>query len=453
MTGVSACAECAARGAQWAAGDPMTILDRWFGLSDAGTTVRTELRAGTATYLTMAYILAVNPAILAQAGMDFGAVFVATCLAAALGSAAMALLANYPVALAPGMGLNAYFAFTVVPAAGGSWQVALGCVFLSGVLFVALSVSPLRAWLINAIPANLKHAIAAGIGLLLGLIGLQNAGIVTAHPTTLVTLGTLADAKVVLAALGLLLIAALAARRVPGAIIIGILGVTAAAVLLGLQEWQGLVAAPPSLAPTLLAADIAGALEASLLIVIFTFLLVDLLDTAGTLIGVGHQGGLVDGEGRLPRLRRALLADSGATVAGALIGTSTTTSYIESMAGIKEGGRTGLTALTVALLFLVSLVFAPLAQTVPAYATAPALLFVACLMLASLRHVTWDDPTDYVPAALVVMAMPLSFSIAAGIGLGFIAHAALKLVTGRFAEVNAAVAVIAALYLLKIAFG
>lgn len=428
----------------------MKQLERWFGLSEAETTIATECRAGLATYLTMAYIIVVNPTILAAAGMDFGAVFVATCVAAAIGSALMGLLANYPVALAPGMGLNAYFAFTVVPAVGGSWQVALGCVFLSGILFVLLSLSPFREWLVNAIPAGLKHAIAAGIGFFLGLIGLENAGLITAHPSTLVTLGTITDLKVVLAVAGFLIIAALWARAIPGAIIIGILGVTIAAVLLGLQEWQGIVATPPSLAPTFLAMDLAGALEPALLIVIFTFLLVDLLDTAGTLIGVGQQGRLLNAEGRMPRLRPALLADSSATVAGAVLGTSTTTSYIESAAGIEEGGRTGLTALVVAALFLLSIVFSPLAKTVPAYATAPALLFVACLMIGNIRHIAWEDPTDYVPAVLVVILMPLSFSIAAGIGLGFLAYTILKVLTGRFTQISAAVALVAVLYLIKI---
>ncbi len=434
-------------------GMTMDKLDRWFGLTEAGTTVRTELRAGLTTFLTMAYISFVNPVILSKAGLDFGAVFVATCLAAAVGTAIMALAANYPVALAPGMGLNAYFAFVVVPALNGNWQVALGCVFISGVVFLLISISPLREWLINAIPANLKLAIAAGIGLFLAIIGLENAGIVVDHPATLVTLGDLSKPNTFLAAAGFLLIAGLAVRKVPGAIIIGVLAVTIIAVAAGLQEWKGVTDVPPSLAPTFLAMDLGGALEVGLIWIIFTFLLVDLLDTAGTLIGVGRQGGLLDEEGRLPRLRSALLADSSATIFGAVVGTSTTTSYIESAAGIQEGGRTGLTGLTVAVLFLLTLFFAPLAQTVPGYATAPALVFVACLMMTGLGAVDWTDPTEYVPVVITAVAMPFTYSIATGIGLGFIAYVLLKLFAGRFSDINWAVVVIAVAFLIKIVFG
>ncbi len=321
---------------------PPSALDRYFGLTASGTSVATELRAGLATFLTMAYIMFVNPAILEKAGMDHGAVFVATCLAAAASTAIMGLYANYPIALAPGMGLNAYFAFTMVPELGGNWQLALGCVFLSGVLFLLISLTPLREWLINAIPMNLKLGIAAGIGLFLALIGLQNAGLVASDPTTLVKLGDLSEAKVLLAIAGFLVIAGLAARKVPGAIIFGVLAVTLAAVWLGLEPWQGIAAAPPSLAPTFLKMDLAGAFQLGVLAMVLTLLLVTMLDTAGTLIGVARQAKLLDEQGRLPRLRQALLADSGATMLGAALGTSTTTAYIESAAGVEEGGRTGL---------------------------------------------------------------------------------------------------------------
>jgi AGZA family xanthine/uracil permease-like MFS transporter len=340
------------------------FLDRSFGVSRAGTSIATEFRAGLATFLTMAYIMFVNPAILEQAGMDHGAVFVATCLAAAASSAIMGLYANYPIALAPGMGLNAYFAFTMVPELGGSWQLALGCVFLSGVLFMLISLTPLREWLINAIPMNLKLGIAAGIGLFLALIGLQNAGIVAGDAATLVTLGDLSQTKVLLAVAGFLVIAGLAARKVRGAIIFGVIAVTLAAVWLGLEPWHGLAAAPPTLAPTFLQMDLAGAFQLGFLTITLTLLLVTLLDTAGTLIGVARQAHLLDEDGRLPRLRQALLADSGAAILGAVLGTSTTTAYIESAAGVEEGGRTGLTALVVAALFVASLFLAPLAQTV-----------------------------------------------------------------------------------------
>jgi adenine/guanine/hypoxanthine permease len=431
---------------------PQGALDRVFGLSAAGTTVPTELRAGLATFLTMAYIMFVNPAILEKAGMDHGAVFVATCLAAAAGSIIMGLYANYPIALAPGMGLNAYFAFTVVPELGGNWQLALALVFLSGLLFFALSLSPLRAWLIDAIPMNLKLGIAAGIGLFLALIGLQNAGIVADDPVTLVTLGNLSKPQALLAAAGFLLIAGLASRKVPGAIIIGVLAVTLIAVGLGLEPWHGVAASPPSLAPTFLKLDLGNAFQLGLVIIVLTLLLVTVLDTAGSLIGVARQAGLLDEQGRLPRLRQALLADSGAAMLGAALGTSTTTVYIESAAGVEEGGRTGLTALAVAGLFLLSLFLAPLAVTVPAYATAPALLFVACLMAASLGAIKWDDATEYIPALIIALMMPLSYSIATGIGLGFIAYVALKALAGRVKEINLAAAVIASAFLLKLIF-
>jgi AGZA family xanthine/uracil permease-like MFS transporter len=425
-------------------------LDRFFGLSASGSSVAIELRAGLATFLTMAYIMFVNPAILAQAGMDHGAVFVATCLAAAAGSLIMGLYANYPIALAPGMGLNAYFAFTMVPELQGNWQLALGCVFVSGLLFFVLSLSPLRAWLIDAIPMSLKLGIAAGIGFFLALIALENAGIVAADPVTLVTLGDLGKPQAWLGAAGFLLIAGLAVRKVPGAIIIGVLAVTAAALALGLEPWHGIAAPPPSLAPTLLKMDVAAVFQLGLVTMVLTLLLVTILDTAGTLIGVARQAGLLDQDGRLPRARQAFLADSGSAALGAALGTSTTTAYIESAAGVEEGGRTGLTAVAVALLFLLALLLAPLAQTVPLYATAPALLFVACLMAASLGALSWDDPTDYIPALIVVLMMPLSYSIATGIGLGFIAYVALKTLAGRLSEINAAVGVIALAFLLKL---
>jgi adenine/guanine/hypoxanthine permease len=427
-------------------------LDRFFGLTAAGSSVPTELRAGLATFLTMAYIMFVNPAILEKAGMDQGAVFVATCLAAAAGSAIMGLYANYPIALAPGMGLNAYFAFTMVPELGGNWQLALAIVFVTGVIFFALSLSPFRVWLINAIPMSLKLGIAAGIGFFLALIGLENAGIVADQPVTLVTLGDLSKPQALLAAAGFLIIVALAVRKVPGAIIIGVLAVTIVAAAIGLEPWHGVVAIPPSLAPTFLKLDFGGILKLGSIIMMLTLLLVTILDTAGTLIGVARQAGLLDEEGKLPRLRQALLADSGSAMLGALFGTSTNTAYIESAAGVEEGGRTGLAALVVAVLFLLSLFLAPLAESVPGYATAPALFFVACLMAASLGALRFDDPTDYIPALIIALLMPLTYSIATGIGLGFIAYVALKALTGRFREINAAVAVIAFAFLLKLAF-
>jgi AGZA family xanthine/uracil permease-like MFS transporter len=431
---------------------PQNVLDRFFGLAAHGTSVPTEFRAGLATFLTMAYILFVNPAILEKAGMNHGAVFVATALAAAAGSLIMGLCANYPIALAPGMGLNAYFAFTLVPELGGDWRLALGIVLVSGALFFLLSLSPLRAWLVDAIPMNLKLGIAAGIGLFLALIGLENAGIVAGDPVTLVTLGDLSKPQALLAIGGFLAIAGLAARKVPGAIIIGVLAVTLLAVAFGLEPWHGAAAPPPSLAPTFLQMDLAGVFQLGLATAVLTLLLVMMLDATGTLIGVARQAGFLDQQGRLPRLRQALVADSGAAMIGAALGTSTTTAYIESAAGVEEGGRTGLTVAAAAGLFLLALFLAPLAHTVPLYATAPALIFVACLMAASLGAIAWSDPTEYVPALITALLMPLSFSIATGIGLGFIAYVALKAITGRFREINAAVALIAFAFLLKLIF-
>lgn len=399
----------------------------------------------------MVYIVVVNPGILADAGIDHGAAFVATCLAAAIGTLAMGLLANYPIALAPGMGLNAYFTYSVVKGMHLPWQTALGAVFLSGLLFLLISLFRVREWLINAIPLSLKLGIGAGIGLFLGLIGLQHMGLVAANKDTLVALGDLTQPSTQLACVGFLLIAGLSARRVPGAILIGVLAVAAAGMALGLGQFHGVVSTPPSLAPTFLKMDIPAALELGVGGVVFTFFLVDVLDNTGTLIATTQAAGLATPEGKVPRLREALLADSGGAILGAALGTSTTTSYIESAAGIEAGGRTGLTAVVVALLFLLTLLFAPLAMSVPGFATAPALVFVACLMAASLRRVAWDDLTEFLPAVAVALCVPLTFSIATGIGLGFIVFVVVKLCAGRWREVSGAVWLIALASLVRMA--
>jgi AGZA family xanthine/uracil permease-like MFS transporter len=427
------------------------MLESLFKLSANGTNVRTEILAGITTFLTMAYIIFVNPSILSAAGMDHGAVFVATCLAAAAGTLIMGLYANYPVALAPGMGLNAYFTYGVVQGMGIGWPVALGAVFVAGILFLILSLLPVREWIINAIPRSLKLAISAGIGLFLAIIGLQKAGIVTDHPVTLITLGDMTKPEALLAAAGFVLMVVLGARRVPGAMIIAILAVTAASLALGISDFGGVFSLPPSLAPTFMRMDIAGALETGLVTVVLAFLIIDLFDTAGTLIGLAQRSGLLDAQGRLPRLKQALLADSGATVIGAVMGTSTTTSYIESAAGINAGGRTGLTAVSVAVLFVLSLFLAPLAKTIPAYATAPALVFVACLMARSIAEIDWDDMTEVAPAMVTAITMPLTFSIANGIGLGFIAYVLVKTLSGRPAEAGPAIWAMAALFAVKFA--
>ncbi|GAB3464633.1 NCS2 family permease [Azotobacter salinestris] len=426
------------------------MLEKLFRLEAHGTTVRIELLAGLTTFLTMAYILFVNPSILGETGMDKGAVFVATALAAAIGSALMGLIANYPIALAPGMGLNAFFTYTVVLQMGHSWQVGLGAVFLSACLFLLISVLRIREWIIDSIPLPLRLAIGAGIGLFLALIALQNAGVVVAHPVTLLTLGDLTQAPPLLATLGFLLIVTLEARRVPGAVLLGILAVTLVAVGLGVTPFAGVLALPPSLAPTLLQLDIAGALEIGLASVVFAFLFVDVFDNSGTLIAVARRAGLMAPDGRLPKMGRALIADSAAALGGSLLGTSTTTSYIESAAGVSAGGRTGLTACTVALLFLLSLFFAPLAASIPAFATAPALLFVAVLMVSALAELDWSDLTTAAPVLITALAMPLTYSIANGIAFGFIAWSAIKLLAGRRHELNPALLILAGLFAVKL---
>ncbi|HYI88763.1 MAG TPA: NCS2 family permease [Beijerinckiaceae bacterium] len=427
------------------------FLDRYFGLTRSGTTVRTEAIAGVTTFLTMAYIVFVNPQILGNAGMDKGAVFVATCLAAAASTAMMGLYANYPIALAPGMGLNAFFAFTIVLTYKYTWQQALAAVFCSGFLFFLLSIFRIRQYVIEAIPQNLKLAISAGVGLFLGIIALQTAGVVVDHPATLVTLGDLKKPAAILAIAGFVLIAALNARRVIGATLLGILIVTLIGIPFGLTQYSGIVSMPPSLAPTFLQLDFSRAFELTFLTAVLSLLLVDVFDNAGTLIGVTHRTGLMK-DGKLERMKEALISDSFAAMFGSLLGTSTTTSYIESASGVSAGGRTGLTAVFVALLFLLALFFAPLAGMVPAYASAAALLFVATLMARGLAEIDWDDVTEYAPAVVTAVAMPLTYSIATGIGLGFLTYALVKIVSGRFAEASPAVIGLAVVFALKFAF-
>jgi len=430
-----------------------SVLDRLFDLRNSGSSLRTELVAGLTTFLTMVYIVFVNPQILGNAGMDKGAVFVATCIAAAVSTAVMALYANYPIALAPGMGLNAFFAFTVVLAMKYTWQQALAAVFCSGVIFLLISIFRIREYIINSIPRNLKLAISAGVGLFLGIIALEEAKIVVASPATLVTLGDLRNPVPLLCLLGLVLITALNYRRVIGGTLIGILIVTVIGIPLGLAHYGGIVSTPPSLQPTLFQLDFSRIAEGSFLIVILSFLFVDVFDNAGTLIGVTHRAGLTDADGNLPRMKQALIADSFAAMFGALIGTSTTTSYIESAAGVSAGGRTGLTALVVAVLFVAALFFAPLAGMVPAYASAAALLYVACVMARGLAEINWDDITEAAPAVVAAVTMPLTYSIATGIGLGFITYALAKLVAGKFADAKPAVLVLAAIFAVKFWIG
>lgn len=430
----------------------MQLLESFFKLREHGTSVRTEVIAGFTTFLTMAYIILVNPLILSATGMDLNAVFVATCLAAALGTAIMGLVANYPMALAPGMGLNAYFTFSVVKGMGIPWQAALGAVFISGIVFLAVSLFKVREAIVNAIPRSLKFAISAGVGMFLAIIALKDAGVIAAHPATYLTLGNIHNPTTLLAILGFFLIVALEYRKVPGSIIIGILIVTVLSIMLGLSKFEGIFAPVPSMAPTFMKMDLHGAMSAGLVGVIFVFFFVDLFDTTGTLVGVSHRAGLLDKDGKLPRLKRALLADSVAITVGAVMGTSSTTAYIESAAGTAVGGRTGLTATVVAILFLACLWISPLAKTVPAYATAPALCYVAVLMARGLAEIDWSDLTESAPAVMTALAMPFTFSIADGIAFGFISYAVIKILAGRFADLKPAVVVIAALWIFKLAF-
>jgi adenine/guanine/hypoxanthine permease len=427
-----------------------SMLEQYFSLREHGTNIGTEFIAGVTTFLTMVYIVFVNPVILGKAGMDPGAVFVATCIAAAVSTFVMAFYARYPIALAPGMGINAFFAFTVVLTYKYTWQQALAAVFCSGVLFFLISVFRIRQYVIDAIPQNLKLATAAGVGLFLGIIALEEAKVVVAQPETLVTLGNLTNPATVLMLVGFVLIAGLNYRRVLGATLIGILAVTVIGLPLGLSHYQGIVSLPPSLSPTLLQLDFSRAFEWTFVIVVFSILFVDVFDNAGTLIGVTHRTGLMK-HGKLPRMKQALIADSFAAMFGALIGTSTTTSYIESAAGVAAGGRTGLTAAFVGVFFLLALLFAPLAGMVPAYASAAALLYVACVMARGLAEIDWDDITEYAPAVVTAITMPLTYSIATGIGLGFITYALAKLIAGKIKDASPAVIVLAVLFAIKFA--
>lgn len=426
------------------------MMEKLFQLRSHDTTARTELVAGLTTFLTMSYIIFVNPSILSTTGMDRDSVFVATCLAAAFGTLIMALYANWPIGLAPGMGLNAFFAFTVVKGMGYSWEQALGAVFISGAIFVILTLTGARSWLIKGIPHSLRSAITAGIGLFLAIIALSSANIIVAHPATKVTLGDLRAPGPLFAVLGFFIIAVLDALRVRGAILIGVLTITVLSMLLGYNEFHGVFAAPPSLAPTFLKLDIAGALNAGLFHVILVFVLVEVFDATGTMMGIAKRAGLIQGD-KPNNLGRALFSDSFAILGGSLLGTSSTTAYIESAAGVQAGGRTGLTALVVGVLFLAALFISPLAGSVPAYATAPALLYVAGLMMRELIDIDWNDVTEATPAALTALIMPFTYSVANGMAFGFISYAVLKTFTGRIRDIHPATWLVAILFVIRFA--
>ncbi|KDM92276.1 NCS2 family permease [Photobacterium galatheae] len=430
-----------------------SLLERLFKLSAHGSSVRNEIVGGITTFATMAYIIFVNPQIMSASGMDAEAIFVATCIGAAIGTLLMGLFANWPVGLAPGMGLNAFFAFTVVGEMGYSWQVALGAVFISGILFVAMSFYKVREWIIESIPESLRYSMTAGVGLFLGLIGLKTAGIVVDNPATLVSLGDFTQPQALLAAICFLIIAVLSERNIFGAVLIGMFSVTLIGFMLGLVQYNGVIAMPPSLAPTLFAMDITGALNVSMISVILAFLFVNMFDTAGTLMGVAERAHLRNKEtGRIEGLSKALKADSIASVAGACVGCPPVTSYVESAAGVAAGGRTGLSAIVIGLLFIAAIFFSPLAGMIPAYATAGALIYVAFVMMSSMQHVKWNDFTDAAPAAITALMMPLTFSIANGIALGFITFTILKVATGRTKDVSISMYILTAIFVAKLVY-
>lgn len=427
---------------------PRGFLDQFFKLKEHGTSVKTEVLAGFTTFLAMCYIIVVNPDILSQAGMDYGAVFVATCIAASIGCMMMGLIANYPIALAPGMGLNAYFTYSVVKGMGVPWEVALGAVFISGLLFIALSFLKIREAIINALPNSLKFSITAGIGLFLTLVALKNAGLVVANPATFVAMGDIKSAGALYTLLGFFMILGLEHFKVRGSIIISILFVTVLSMLLGHSTFHGVIGNVPSLEPTFMKMDFKDLFSAGLIGVIFVFFFVDLFDSTGTLVGVAHRANLLV-DGKLPRLKKALFADSTAIVAGAALGTSSTTAYVESAAGAAAGGKTGLTAVVVGLLFLACLWFSPLASSVPMYATAPALLYVGVLMVRGLALIDWNDITEAAPALMTATFMPFTYSIADGIAMGFITYAIVKLITGKAKTVPYMIWIVSALWAFK----
>ena len=410
-------------------------LDQIFKLQDNHTTIKKEFLAGFTTFITMAYIIFVNPQIMALSGMDQGAIFVGTCLAAALACFVMGFFANWPIGLAPGMGLNAFFTYTVVGEMGYSWQVALGAVFLAGVLFFIMSITRLRAWMISSIPLNLRIAMGAGVGLFIGLIGLKNGGIIVGNQATLLSLGEFSQIETLLAAIGFLIISILSVRKVTGAIIIGILITTLIAYFVGLIEFNGIVSYPPEIAPTFMKLDILGALNLGMLTIIMSFLFVNLFDTTGTLLGVATRANLISNDEKSDGLNKALKADGSASIFGTFFGCSPVTSYVESSAGVEAGGRTGLTSIVVGLLFLFAMFLSPLASIIPPYATAGALIYVAILMLSGMEKLNWSSTAELLPALIIIVMIPLTFSIADGIALGFLTYVFLKIFNGEYRDI------------------
>jgi len=428
------------------------MLEKIFKLKNFNTDFKSEVLAGITTFITMAYIIFVNPQMMAASGMDIGASFVGTCIAASIACIAMGVYANWPVGLAPGMGLNAFFTYTVVGEMGYSWEVALGAVFLAGILFFIMSVTPLRQWMLESIPFNLRIAMGAGVGLFIGIIGLKSGGIITSNQATLLSMGDLTKPETILAMFSFLVIAVLSIRKIPGAIVIGIFLVTSVALALNLIKFNGIVSSPPSLMPVLLKLDISQAFDLAMISIIMSFLFVNLFDTAGTLVGVANQAKLINADGDIDNLDRALKADSGSSAVGSLFGCSPVTSYVESSAGIEAGGRTGLTAVTVGMLFLLAIFFAPLASMIPAYATSGALIYVAILMLSSMEKLNWTDLSDLLPALVIIVMMPLTFSIANGIALGFLSYVIIKIFSGQIKAISSGAWFLTIVFLSKFIF-
>ncbi len=425
------------------------MFEKFFKLSEHGTTVKTEILAGITTFLTMGYILIVNPIILSKTGMPFGAIITATALSSAIATLVMALYANMPFGLAPGMGLNAFFAFTVVLGMGYSWEFALTAVFLEGVIFLILTFLNVREAIVNSIPINLKYAISAGIGLFIAFIGFQGAGVVVDNPAVLVGLGSMLTAKPMICVFGLLVIGVLHYKKVKGALMIGIFASTILALILGVAKFNGIFSTPASLAPIMMKLDFSNVFSLDMATVLFTFLFVDMFDTVGTLVGVASKANMLDADGKLPGVKKALFADAVGTTVGAMLGTCTVTTYVESAAGVEEGGRTGLTALTIAALFLLSLFISPLITMVPGAATAPVLIVVGVFMLTPILKVNFDDFTEGLPAFLAMAVMPLTYSISEGIAFGVISYAALKLCTGKGKEVSLVTYIVALIFIGK----
>jgi len=413
-----------------------SALEQFFSLEENQTTLQKEILAGITTFVTMAYIIFVNPQMMAQSGMDYDAIFVGTCLAASFACLFMGFYANWPVGLAPGMGLNAFFTYTVVGEMGYTWEVALGAVFIAGTLFFIMSITSLRRWMLDSIPLNLRIAMGAGVGLFIGFIGLKNGGIIVANGATFLSLGDFTNLSTLLAGIGFLIISILSIRKIPGAIIIGILAVTLIGVLLELVEIEGIFALPPDVIPVLMQLDILGALDIAMISVIMSFLFVNLFDTAGTLFGVATRANLVQDSGDIKDLDKALKVDSSSSIFGSFLGCAPVTSYVESSSGIEAGGRTGLTAVIVGILFLLATFLSPLAAAVPAYATSGALIYVSILMLSGMESLNWNDQSELLPALVIVVMIPLTFSIANGIALGFLAYVSLKVFVGEISKIS-----------------